>query len=332
MAATLLSPSLRSWALRILISMAALSPPSQAAPRVSQLYQFTYPTSVQNLFPLPNGCLLLSTSANSDLHYIDPEAIYPSAQNVVTLPGTVALAGFAALGDGLYAVNGGTPPPSSSSGSMQLSVIRVSAKGDDVNVTVDHTVAVPGTSSMEGMAALPAHPRTILSADAIQGRILRVDTASRAVSVAFAHDALKPGDNGNPTARGIKGLKIRGSYLYFTNSAQRTFGRFPIDANGTNTGGVEILASLNDTPTDGASYGDFSFDSQGNAFVAVHPSSIHKITPAGAQTVFAGGVNSTFLEPTSAVVSNNGKSIYVSTAGKYTGYPISGGQVLKVQV
>ncbi|KAJ8133110.1 hypothetical protein O1611_g513 [Lasiodiplodia mahajangana] len=311
--------------------MASLSLPSQAAPQVSQLYQFTYPTAVQNLFALPNGCLLLSTSINGDLYYINPEALYPSAQNVITLPGSVALTGFAALSDGFYAVSGGARLPSSLEDDMQVYVIKVETDGD-VNVTLDHIVPVSGASSMDGMAALPKYPGTVLSADAIDGRILRINTSDSSVSVAFEHAALKPGDSKDTNARGIKGLKIRDDYLYFTNSAQRTFGRFPIDANGTNTGDVEILAHLDDTPGDGVSYDDFSFDSEGNAFVAVHPSSIHRITPDGAQSVFAGGVNSTLLEPTSVVISNNEGSIYVSTAGKDTGFPISGGQVLKVLV
>lgn len=323
--------------------MASLSSPAQAAPtaavaatapQVSQLYEFSYPISVQNLVALPNGCLLLSTSANADLHYIDPEALYPAAQKVATLPDTTALTGFAALGDGFYAVSGGGAPSNadkkdcadgSSSGGLQVYVVKVDTEGD-VKVTVDHSIAVPDTSSMEGMAALPAHARTVLSADAIGGRILRIDTDTNTVDVAFENDALKPGDGA--AHRGVTGIKIRDDHLYFTNAAKGTFGRFPIDADGAATGDVEILAHLDGTD----SYGDFGFDAMGNAFVAVHPSSVHKITPAGAQSVFAGGANSTFLGPTSAVVSNDGKSIYVSTAGENTGFPISGGQVMKVQV
>ncbi|KAI1169361.1 hypothetical protein F5B18DRAFT_595083 [Nemania serpens] len=333
MATTLPTLNPRSWTSWVLLIMASLSLPSQAVPQVSQLYQFTYPTAVQNLFTLPNGCLLLSTSVDSDLYYIDPEALFPSAQRVITLPGSTALASFAALGDGFYAVTGGVPPSSGAKGNLQVHVIKVETEGD-VNVTLDHTVPVPDTSSMNGMATLPKHPHTILSADAIGGRILRVNTADSSVTVAFEHAALKPGDGRDASARGgVKGLKIRDGHLYFTNAAKATFGRFPIDANGTNTGDVEILASLDHSAADGGiSYDDFGFDKGGNAFVAVHPSSIHKITPGGAQSVFAGGVNSTFLEPTSVVVSNNGKSIYVSTAGRDTGYPIDGGQLLKVQV
>ncbi|TGJ87882.1 hypothetical protein E0Z10_g833 [Xylaria hypoxylon] len=310
--------------------MASLSLPSQAAPQVSQLYQFTYPTGIENLFSLPNGCLLLSTSLNADLYYIDPEALYPSAQNVITLPGSTALTGFAALGDGFYAVAGGISPRSGER-YTKIYVIKVDTEGD-VNVTMNHIVQVPNTVSINGMAALPKHPHTILSADAIGGQILRVDTSNNALTVAFEHAALKPGNQSNPNATGVKGLKIRDNYLYFTNSAQRTFGRFPIDANGTNTGEVEILARLDEKFGDETLYDDFSFDNEGNAFVAVHPSSIHRITPDGVQSVFAGGLNSTLLEPTSTVVSNDGKAIYISTAGTDTGFPISGGQVLKVQV
>ncbi|KAI1366532.1 hypothetical protein F5Y08DRAFT_327254 [Xylaria arbuscula] len=307
--------------------MASLSLPAEAAPQVSQLYQFTYPTAVENLFSLPNRCLLLSTSADANLYYIDPEALFPSAQHVITLPGSIRLTGIAALGDNLYAVAGAATNPERC---MQVYVIKVLTEGL-VNVTLDHVVPVPDTVNISGMAALPKNPRTILAADSIGGRILRINTSENIVSVAFEHAALKPNGHGNATENGIKGLKIRDNHLYFTNSAQRLFGRFPIDANGTNTGDVNILARLDGND---ASYDDFSFDEEGNDLVAVHPSSVHKITPEGAQSIVAGGVNATspeFLEPTSVVVSSKGVVMYVSTAGKDTGFPISGGQVLRVQ-
>ncbi|KAI0205283.1 hypothetical protein F4808DRAFT_279528 [Astrocystis sublimbata] len=315
------------WAIFTLITV-SLSMSSPTPYQTSQLFQFTYPTGIRNLISLPNGCLLLSTSVNTDVWYIDPEALYPAAQNVATLPGNNALNSFAALGDGLYAVTSGASPPSSPD-PMQMHVIKVQTEGN-VRVTLVDTLAVPDTRSMEGSAALPRHPRTVLIADAIQGRILRVNTETHNVGVAFEHAALNPNHEGSAAAQGVKGLKIVDNYLYFTNSAQRTFGRFPINENGDNTGDAEILARLEDTP-ESVSYGDFSFDGAGVAFVAVHPSSVRKITPKGAQSFFAGGDESTFLEPTSVVVSNDNKSIYVSTAGKDTGFPVTGGQVLKVQ-
>ncbi|KAI0525595.1 hypothetical protein F5B22DRAFT_350813 [Xylaria bambusicola] len=328
MALTLLTPKLKSC-LSLLLLMASPSLSAQTAPKISQLYQFTYPTAVENLISLPNGCLLLSTSADADLWYIDPEALFPAAQNVITLSGSVKLTGIAALGDNFYAVAGAAPNPPGSH--MQIYVINVETEGQ-VSAKVDHVVKVPGTGDISGMAALPSNPRTILSADAVGGRILRVNTSDNTVSVAFEHATLKPNDEKNATAKGVKGLKIRGDHLYFTNSAQKLFGRFPISADGANIGDVEILARLDETHGNDASYDDFSFDREGNAFVAVHPSSIHKVAPGGAQLVFAGGMNSTMLEPTSTILSNSGNAIYVSTAGKDTGYPISGGQVLRVQV
>ncbi|KAI3325145.1 hypothetical protein HD806DRAFT_467357 [Xylariaceae sp. AK1471] len=335
MAITLLTPNF--WVLRILLLfMATLSsglPSQAAAPSVSQIYQFQWPIGVENLFPLKNGHLLITTSYTGNLYYIDPTAIYPAAQDVITLPGVTALTGMAEIGDGLYAINGGVPPPSSSDGYWQVHVVKIKTNGSVTATLVRSTaIMVPGTVSLYGMAALPKHRHTVLSADPRMGRILRVNTTDDSVSVAIEHAALGPGDNATAAALGIKGLRIRDDYLYFTNLAQRKFGRFPIDANGTNTGDVEILACLDEY---GASYDDFAFDDEGNVFVAVHPSSIYKITPHGVQSTFAGGVNSTFLEPTSVVVSKDGSSLYVSTGGREnkTEYPaFDGGQVMKVQL
>jgi hypothetical protein len=316
--------------------MAALSsslPSTAAAPQVNQLYQFQWPIGVENIVRLQNGHLLLTTSYTGNLYYIDPEAIYPSAQDVITLPGVTALTGMAKIGEGLYAINGGVLSPNSWEGYWQVQVVEVKTHGNVTARLVNSTaVTTPGTTSLYGIAALPKHQRTVLSADPKNSRILRVNTTDDSVSIAIEHPALGPGENATATALGVKGIRIRGDYLYFTNSAQRKFGRFRIAANGTNVGDAEILACLDE---EGAAYDDFTFDNEGNVFVAVPPSSINKITPGGAQSTFAGGANSTLLGPTSVVVSKNGSSLYVSTGGREKGseYPaFDGGQLMKVQL
>ncbi|KAI2643387.1 hypothetical protein GGS21DRAFT_485906 [Xylaria nigripes] len=325
MAIALLTPSF--WVPLLLMASPIVA--SQATPKVSQLFQFTYPTSVQNLLPLPNGCLLLSTSDTSNLYYLNPEAIYPAAQNVITLPNSVALSDMVALGDGLYAINSGGTPAVNAEGGMHIHVVEVATEGN-VNVTLDHSIPILDSSSAVGMVALPKYPRTILVADSWKGRIVRIDTINNTTEAAFEDAALQLGTN--RTAPGVRGLNIRDGHLYFTNSGQRTYGRFPIDDQGCKTGDVEILAHLDANDESVASYDGFSFDSEGNAFVAVHPGSIHKIAPNGSQTMFVGGADSKFLEPTSVVISDDGKSMYVSTGGRNTGYPISGGQIMKVQI
>ncbi|KAJ7445541.1 hypothetical protein B0H11DRAFT_430611 [Mycena galericulata] len=292
---------------------------------VAQVFQFSEKTFIENIHVLPNGHLLLTTFAGGDLYTIDPHAAEPKAETVVTLSGSTGLTGIAPLGDGLYAVSGGIHETFSfAEGSMQLYIVSVTATADKTTgVVVGQSIPVPETRVMNGMTALPNRPHTVLSADSTTGRLIRIDTKSRAVEVAIADAALGPGESKFPI--GVNGIRVRGGYVYYTNSALGTFGRFPIDDDGNNTGPVEVLARHEGVPGMGNAFDDFIFDGEGNAYVAMHSSTIVKITPEGVQIAFAGGGESTtFNGPTSAALANDGKSIYVST-----GY---GGQVVNVKI
>lgn len=121
---------------------------------------------------------------------------------------------------------------------------------------------------MNGMAPIPASPHIVLSADSIQGRIIRVDTCQREFSTAFSDPALGPSDNGIPL--GINGLKITQDYMHFTNSAKGTFSRVEIDQAGNKVDCFETLATLLNVTMSGNLY-DFGVDSRGFAYVAIHP-------------------------------------------------------------
>lgn len=101
-----------------------------------------------------------------------------------------------------------------------------------------------------------------------------------------------------------------------------------IDKQGNKAGEIEVLAR---SPLPREIYDDFAFDSAGNAYVAVHSSSVFKITPEGEQTLLAGGIGSSvFQEPTSVALAKDEKSIYVSTGGAFARDPKTGGQVVQV--
>ncbi|KAI0018560.1 hypothetical protein F4780DRAFT_750792 [Xylariomycetidae sp. FL0641] len=69
-------------------------------------------------------------------------------------------------------------------------------------------------------------------------------------------------------------------------------------------------------------YDDFAFDGEGNAYVAVHPASVNRITPDGLQTTVVGtDSNVPLREPTSVVVANDGRSIFVSTGESWRAWP-----------
>jgi len=273
---------------------------------------------IENLRVLPNGNLLLSTILSAGLLYtLNPNVPSPQAQQVTTFSSSITgVTGIAPIpGNGLYAVGGGLHTSFSfANNSMNLFIVSLATD------SIVKTIPVPGTESMNGLVALPVYPFTVLSADSVGGRILRIDTLTSTVSVAFSDPALGPGNFVPPI--GVNGLKIRGAYLYFTNSALATFARVLIDAHGNKVGTVETLASIDGLPD------DFCFDDTGNAYAAVHPSSVVKITPRGVVTTIGSG--DLFRQPTSVVLANDGASIYVSTGGTIVGNQTLGGQIIQI--
>ncbi|KAI1081849.1 hypothetical protein F5B20DRAFT_588017 [Whalleya microplaca] len=297
--------------------------------KVKQIYNFPI-EFIENLHVLPSESLLLSTIRSVGLLYtLDPTAAKPQAEQVATFDtNTTALTGIVPLDGDLYAVSGGLHTSYAfERGNMHLYIASL-----QTGTAVD-SIPVPDTATMNGLAALPHNPYTVLSADSIDGRIFSINTRTRKVSVVLEDAALGPGNwnssSGLPPI-GINGLRTRGGYLYFTNSSQGTFARIRINESGNGIGDFEILAR---SPIANHIYDDFAFDSDGNAYIAVHSSSVVKITPDGVQTIIAGGQGDTLLkEPTSVALANDGKSIYVVTGGKFNANPPEGGQVVQIQL
>lgn len=293
---------------------AAIMPASYVAKQIFSFASYF----IENLHVLPNGNLLLSTIVSAGLLYtLDPDVHFPQAHQVTTFSSSItAVTGAVPLpSNDLYAVGGGLHTDFAfANNSMNLFIVSLATD------SIVKTISVPDTESMNGLAALPANPYTVLSADSIGGRILRINSVTGTVSVAFSDPALAPGDFVPPI--GVNGLKIQGPYLYFTNSDLATFARVLIDKDGNKVGPVKTLAQINGAPD------DFCFDKAGNAYVAVHPSSVVKITPAGVVTTI--GEGDLFEQPTSVALANDGASIYVSTGGTVIGNATYGGQIIQI--
>lgn len=309
----------------------ALSDTNEAA-RVSatQIFEFTS-HFIENIHLRSNGRLLLSSLSSGNLFTIDPAASPPSAKTVVSCTGSTGLSGIATIGPDVFAVSGGIH------GSFRFDDMRVyvvSVPGDSDSGTLLDSIKIPGATGLNGMVALPAMSRVVLSADSHSSIIYRINTLTRQVDVAINDPLLGHG----PSFKvGINGIKIFDGYVYFTNSGQGTFGRVKINDDGSKAGDVEIVARISGDPGMGHAYDDFTFDFDGNAYVASHPNEIVKITTDGTQTTFAGGHESSiFKSPTSAATSQDGKSIYVATAGMTVSNPPGGrtfnGQVIKLSI
>ncbi|KXX79208.1 hypothetical protein MMYC01_203695 [Madurella mycetomatis] len=296
------------------------------------VYQFPDDTFIENLLALPSGHVLLSTFGSGNLLSIDPRASSTTPRTVAKLGNATGLTAIAPLSLNLYAVAGGVHAPFSFvNNTMALYVVLVI--GPQPTGVVITSIPVPGTTMMNGLAALPNRPSTVLSADSISGRLLRINTITREVDVAWTDPAIGAGGN-TDIQFGINGIKIVGNYLYFTNSGQGTFARVPIDNEGNKAGSVQIIATLPMPANMSYAFDDFDFDRCGNAYVAMHSSSVVKITPSGEQTVVAGGPGFTpeLKSPTSVSTATDGKSIYISTGGESARPVIIGGQVVTLEL
>ncbi|KAK3687804.1 hypothetical protein B0T22DRAFT_378492 [Podospora appendiculata] len=311
-------------------------PTKSPAGTVTQLFEYPDSTFVENLHHHPNGQdILITTLASGNLSSVNVHAAKPSAKVIATLTGSTGLTGLSPLGgdSGLFAVSGGVFLAETISfvpGSVNLYVVSIPADGHGAAKVLD-TINFANTTMMNGMAALPRRPHTILSADSIGGRILRVDTRTRKTSVAFADPALAVDPSISSVPLGVNGLKIRSDYLYFTNSAQGTFARVRIDDDGNKIGSVEIVARVPGPVSFANLYDDFDIDHRGNVYAARQSDFLDRITPGGVRSTFASGAT-VIRRPTSVLVAKDGKSVYVSTAGNVVDDVSYGGQILNVSI
>jgi sugar lactone lactonase YvrE len=306
---------------------------SEATGRASLVFAFQNSTFIENLRVLPDGKILFTELESGTVRIINPEAKKSAPRALVSLPGTTGLTGIAPLiNPEQYAITGGLHSQFAFEyGSMKLFIVNLSGQIID-------TIPVPDTSMMNGLATLPSHGTTLLSADSLTGRILRIDIATRKWDVAFSDPALGPPE-GSGFPLGANGIRVRNGFLYFANSGRGTFGRIAIDKKGNKVGKVEIIATLPSPPSMSNAYDDFDFDTHGNAYIALHSSAVMKVTPSGCQTLFAGGPstdpcdpNILLREPTSVALGRSGTYIYVSTGGNidYDCPQVSGGQIYKI--
>jgi outer membrane protein assembly factor BamB len=309
-------------------SIALFSASGATAFSVSQLFKFSNGTFIENIALLPNGHLLLTTFDQGRLYTLDPSAETPEATVVAQLDNVVQLTGIAEIAPYTYAITGGIE-------SEQFRFIELSGRA--FTVTFDPSGTKPAdvklvaqdidAGILNGMVALPAHPRKILSMDSLTGRILRIDTITGTVEVAVQDELLLPGDPAAAVPLGGNGLGIRDGYLYFTNSERQLFARFAIDEYGSKIGEIEEIYRLPEGSS--LAFDDFDLAEDGTAFITQQQESVIQLTPDGEVTILVGPDDEVSVDsPTAPLLSADGKTLYIVTGGLATG----GGQVVAVKL
>jgi hypothetical protein len=294
---------------------------STSASTTRQIFNFSTYVDIENSHLRPNGNLLLSTFSNASLFEINPSASNPQAKLVDELPGATALCGIASIGYDKFAVIGGIRGNYSYTNET---VYIVDYSKNTAEPAISIAASLPNAIMLNGADSLSTYPEIVLTGDARQGYIFRVNTTSGDSEIAIQDEALAPPSNASVPI-GVNGLKVFDGYVYYTNTARNTFGRVPITEAGLQNGDVEVISQL-DPGAYAYDWDDFILDAAGSAYVAQPPSAIGRILPDGENGIFiGGGNNTTIFNPTSLSLTKDGKTAYVTTRGGIIGdYEYSG--------
>ncbi|KAM0248715.1 hypothetical protein ACHAP5_003205 [Fusarium lateritium] len=309
-----------SASLIALASAGAVFYSKSTLPQVHELVQLPN-VWIENVALRSNGDLLLTAFTENKIYTLNTSQTPPKPHAVVEIDGVNALSGIAEVGHDLFAVAGGVFEAGSyRDNTTNLSLVKFSGK----DVSVKSVFEKSKHGAINGIVALPHHEHIILAADSARGEVLRIDTTTGHIEVAIKDDQLAA-IAGGPFPAGVNGLRIFKNYLYFTNSARQSLGRFKIDKMGNKVGDIQTIAKL-----EGSQYApdDFAVDKHGNAYVVFWQDRVIKITPQGKQTVIVDGL---LAGPTSAVFSKDYKTLYVVTSGKNDAN-VSGGQVVEIKL
>lgn len=297
---------------------------------VSLLYQYP-PLPYQNIESVvvrSNGKLLLTLVTGARLVELDPSNPVPI--DLATVVGPQSIIGIAEVSHDVFVVSAGNFSfgPQVVGGVAGVpgtgAVYSIDLNGPTAKVSL--VTNIPESGALNGVAAVDKD--TVLIADSGLGAVWRVNVKTGAYSTALSAPEFAP------TAEfqlGINGIKIpeKGVLLY-TNSAQATYGVVYIDEDDSSArGGVQVVA----TAPNGTRFDDFDVSKkQEKVYIASPPNAVYTVSENGeVELIAGGGEDETFLGPTSAALSKDGCTLYVTTGGAGGPMPLSG-QVFAIGV
>ncbi len=274
---------------------------------------------LENLAVRSNGHLIITVVSEPLVYDLDPKASDPSPTLLHRFPNVQGMAGIVETAPDIFAVIGGNE--SIALTGVPGSFLIWSIDLNTPEPTVKLITSVPEASALNGLTRLQPSSDIILAADSTLGAVWRVNIVTGDYSIAIQNSLFAPTST---DPRGINGVHTLRGMLYFTNTAQLSYGRVSITDSGSAAGEVEILAR-------GALYDDFDLDWQDNAWIATHPNSLIEVTMGGKQRNITADCNSTeLLQPSSAKFGRGSildkRVLYVVGYGSLT----VGGQVVAV--
>ncbi|PYI09609.1 hypothetical protein BO78DRAFT_467751 [Aspergillus sclerotiicarbonarius CBS 121057] len=212
----------------------------------TQLYTFPTTTDIENAAIRPNGDLLLTLITLPHLYTLSPSSSSSNhtAHLIATFPNSTALTGITPISHDKYAITGGVR------GSYHYS--------NETIYTIDFSSSIPPQRDHQSRSASPRRNHA-------ERPNLPPQTPNHNPSRGFKNEALAAPVNATMPI-GINGLKARGEYVYFTNTARGTFARVRVSEEGDVVGEVEVIARL-ESGEDGWVWDDFDFGEKGEVYI-----------------------------------------------------------------
>jgi hypothetical protein len=263
---------------------------------VHTIYEGAVPTWHENLAVRSNGQLLVTRLDTPILEQIDPTGkLAPAIVN--TFPSTYAgcLGITETTPDVFYVVaaapfDGNFVKTSGNSSVFKVDMTKFAVNSAGVvtkNATITKVTDLPTAGFLNGMTTIDAAAGLLYIADSYNGWIYRLNVHTGVYSI-MINDAKMKYLPGSITNLGINGVKIRGPYLYWSNSGNPIFTRIPINKVGAAIGPSEVVASVRQVD-------DFVFRADGTAWMAQNQIQSLSVIENGQATLVAGNNYSTIL-------------------------------------
>ena len=289
---------------------------------VNSIWEFAFPSWCENLAIRANGQILVSRLDTPELYQVDPTgkiapiliatwnaSYYMGALGISETTPDVFAINIAAPVNGSFVKTSGIPAIYK----VDMNTFEANSLGvAKQNATVSLITELPIADFINGMTTLD--DEHILSADVYLGRVYKVNTLTGAYSVAVDDPKMKFPAHA-PTNLGVNGLKIRDSYLYWTNTAVGSLNKILITAAGKPMGRSSVVTA-NVPRAD-----DFIFKSDGTAFIAQNQEDELSVLFPGTSTAFvvAGSNTSTILAGVTAGkfgrLPSDCNRLYLTTSG-----------------
>jgi len=292
---------------------------------------------LENIAVRKNGALLVTQLRPAILLAVqDPTSRTPSLDSIYTwtAPNVTDLLGITETSPDTFNVIAGNATADAQGYPGTFSSWEVKfASPSSQTPSVRKIANIPEAKLLNGNVALPANPSIVLIADSQFGQLFRLDTRTGRYEVLASGPQLKPYPeiHGDAVGFGINGVKIRGDYLYFSNSNLCTIFRVRITPDGyiARRGDVEAsiekYADLNALAT---FVDDFAVGEDGTIWALTNfDNTVIAVRPGGKAEIVVGSRGELTVAGAPAAAFGRGKKdreiLYVSTAGAL-GAPVNG--------